>query len=398
MKRLDFLKARFAAALEGARRDPIKFGLPNWVDDAYLARARQIPVIVCGVGIWARAFIDTVRSYADIIAVVDDVLAGQTALGCRCIGTDEMIAIAEQRPEIVFINGTQSHAGYGHFATLAEELDLKMLNFLQAVRAWRLDIDVRVSDWLPAIVARAEEFTAVEPLLYDESSAEALYSILLYHLDTDREWLVTTNRAGDSSYFRTGLFALSDEEVYVDGGSYDGDSVRNFIHATRSRFKHVHAFEADPGNFALMQKWLDAQSRFSFSQRITLHQAAVGETNGTIIFNETGGEGACVPLFEGDVRLVGVKEGIAVPCVRLDDAISDRMTLLKLDIEGHELATLRGSVGHLTADRPRVATCAYHLPGDLIDLPQFFAGLDVGYRLAIRHHSNTRYDTVVYAF
>jgi hypothetical protein len=38
------------------------------------------------------------------------------------------------------------------------------------------------------------------------------------------------------------------------------------------------------------------------------------------------------------------------------------------------------------------------LPGDLIDLPRFIAGLDAGYRLAVRHHSDTRYDTVLSAF
>jgi FkbM family methyltransferase len=398
MKRLDRLKTQFAASLESARQNPMH-GLPAWADEAYLARARQTPIVICGTGHWAEAFLDATRKFAEVVAVVDDSHAGRMVLGYPCMSTDGLIDLLAKHPEIVCLNTGQSHAGYGHFACLAEELGLKMLNFLQVVRAWRLEVDIRVADWLPAIVARAEEFVATEPMLYDEASAESLYAFLLYHLDTDREPLVTGNRPGDSTYFRTGLFPLSDGEVYVDCGSFDGDSVRNFVHATRTRFQHVHAFEPDPINFARMQKWLERQDRFAFSRRITLHQAAVGDTNGTLTFNDTGGEGACVPIFGAqDERLVGVKEGITVPAVRLDDALRDRISLLKLDVEGHELAILRGAAGHLRADHPRIAACAYHLPTDLMELPRFIAGLDTGYRLALRHHSNTRYDTVLYAF
>lgn len=398
MSRLDRLKAQFAKSLESAQRNPMH-GLPAWADDADLARARQTPIVICGTGHWASAFLDAARGSVEVLAVVDDSLAGRTILGYPCLNTVGLIDLVTKRPEIVCLNTGQSHAGFGHFACLAEELGLRMLNYLQAIRALGLKTDIRAADWLPAIVARAQEFMATERILCDDGSAESLYAFLLYHLDTDREILTTGNRPGDATYFRTGLFPLSDDETYVDCGSYDGDSVRNFVHVTQTHFRRVHAFEPDPANFERMQHWLDSQSRFDFSRRITLHQAAVGDTDGTLTFNDTGGEGACVPLFGAqEERLVGVKEGITVPAVRLDAALSDSISLLKLDVEGHELSILRGALGHLQKDHPRIASCAYHLPTDLIDLPRFIAGLDAGYRLALRHHSNTRYDTVLYAF
>jgi FkbM family methyltransferase len=398
MNRLDRLKARFAASLENARKNPMH-GLPTWAVDSYLARLRETPIVICGTGHWAIAFLDALCDFAEVIAVVDDSCAGRIVHNLPCLSTEGLIDLAKKRPEIVYINTGQSHAGFGHFDCLAEELGLNMVNYLQAIRAFRLETDIRAADWLPTIVARAEEFIGTEPLLHDQFSAESLYAFLIYHLDTDREILVNGNRPGDSTYFRTGLFELTSEEVYVDCGSYDGDSVRNFVHATRTHFQRVHAFEPDPANFDRMQKWLDLSGRFNFSQRIKIHQKAVGDTNGYITFNGTGGEGSCIPLVGAqDERFVGVKEGISVPVVRLDDSLTDRISLLKLDVEGHELAILRGALGHVRADRPRIASCAYHLPTDLIDLPRFLAELDIGYRLSLRHHSNTRYDTVLYAF
>ena len=374
MSRLDRLKIRFAASLESARGNPMH-GLPAWADAAYLAQARQTPMVICGTGHWGLEIINGAREIAEVVAVVDDNYGGRVVHGLECLDTEGLIALAAKRPELVWINTGHSHAGFGHFACLAEELGLKMLNYLQAVRALRLEVDVRVADWLPTIVARGEEFVATEPLLDDEASAELLYASLIYHLDTDREALVCSNRPGDSTYFRTGLFELSDDEVYVDCGSYDGDTVRNFVHVTRTHFQRVHAFEPDPANFARMEQWLARQSGFAFSRRITLHQEAVGDRTGSLTFNSTGGEGACVPLFgPEEKRLVGVKEGISVPAVRLDEAITDRISLLKLDVEGHELEILRGALRHLQRDRPRLAICAYHLPADLIDLPRFLGG------------------------
>ena len=84
--------------------------------------------------------------------------------------------------------------------------------------------------------------------------------------------------------------------------------------------------------------------------------------------------------------------------VTLDEAITEPISLLKLDVEGHEIEILRGATQHLQQDHPRLAICAYHLPGDLVDLPRFVESLDAGYRIGLRHHSGTRYDTVLYAF
>ena len=87
-----------------------------------------------------------------------------------------------------------------------------------------------------------------------------------------------------------------------------------------------------------------------------------------------------------------------VEITSLDEAITEPISLLKLDVEGHELEILRGVRGHLHHERPNLAICAYHLPGDLVDLPRFIESLDAGYRIGLRHHSGTRYDTVLYAF
>jgi FkbM family methyltransferase len=395
MKRINRLHARLVGAVEQARENP-HFGLPSWADETLLATIRERPIICCGTGHWAQDFLRNAQGL-NVIAIVDDAFAGHEILGLPCLGTSGMLSLAASRPEAICINTGHSDAGYSHFERLGLEFGLKMLDYLQTVRAFGLKTDIRVGDWLTPIVARIDEFLAVGERLADPLSVETLYSVLLYHLETDREHLLAINRPGDATYFRSGLFALRERETYVDCGAFDGDSVQQFIRAAKGRFNAIHAFEPDPQNFPKLAGWLAGESRYSYAQRVTLHQKAVGSASGTIDLISTGDAGACVPLDRDNAAAPGVPHSV-VELVTLDEAIAEPISLLKLDVEGHEVEILRGALRHLREDRPRLAICAYHLPGDLVDLPRFVESLDTGYRLGLRHHSGTRYDTVLYAF
>ena len=388
MKRIERLKARLMASADAAHRNP-RFGLPEWANEEVVATIRNRPIICCGTGFWAQEFLRNAHPL-DVIAVVDDSHAGRQVLGLPCIDTAGLLELAAKRPDAICINTGHSDAGYSHFERLGLERSLQTLDHMQAVRAFGFTPDLRVSDWREPIVARIEEFLAIAGRLADPLSVETLYAVLLYHLEIDREHLLAINRPGECAYFRSGLFTLRERESYVDCGAFDGDSVQQFIRVAKGRFQHIEAFEPDPQNFARLTAWLASEPRYA--ARTTLHQQAVGSTTGSIQLTSTGDAGACIPLHADG------QGNCTVPLVTLDDALSGPISLLKLDVEGHELEILRGARQHLIHEAPRLALCAYHLPGDLIDLPAFIEGLDAGYRIGIRHHSATRYDTVLYAF
>src|SRR4051812_7095497 len=96
-KRVDRLKTEFARTLEQAQSEP-HFGLPAWADDAFLAQARATPLVICGTGHWAVAFLAVARGLVEIVALVDDRLAGQTVEGVPCIDTPGLIELARRRP------------------------------------------------------------------------------------------------------------------------------------------------------------------------------------------------------------------------------------------------------------------------------------------------------------
>lgn len=71
---------------------------------------------------------------------------------------------------------------------------------------------------------------------------------------------------------------------------------------------------------------------------------------------------------------------VEVPLVRLDDLPFEApLGLVKIDVEGHELAVCRGAAGRLATDRPALVIEAEerHRPGAVADLAAFLG--DLGY-------------------
>lgn len=93
-----------------------------------------------------------------------------------------------------------------------------------------------------------------------------------------------------------------------------------------------------------------------------------------------------VPILIGNVQ---------VPCVRLDDVL-DKVTLLKMDVEGHEANVLRGATKLIRKYRPRMAITCYHHALDILEIISAIDHIAPSATLRLRHYSMFFYDTILY--
>jgi FkbM family methyltransferase len=185
-------------------------------------------------------------------------------------------------------------------------------------------------------------------------------------------------------YFPLDLCPLTDREVFVDCGAYDGDSVRSFLDQTKKSFRRIYSFEPDPANFGKLEKEVSLRPE---RESIRLQRAAVGARTGTVKFSGDGNEASSVG--KGDM---------VVNCVALDEVLSGTQpTYIKMDIEGAELDALNGARKIIQRYSPVLAVCSYHVQDHLWKIPLLIQSINPNYSFFLHPHLVEGWDLVCYA-
>ena len=83
----------------------------------------------------------------------------------------------------------------------------------------------------------------------------------------------------------------------------------------------------------------------------------------------------------------------------LDDYLLERpVTFIKADVEGMEMPLLKGAVGTIRRNKPKMALCVYHYPSDLFEIPEFVRTIVPDYKFSLRQHAPIFGDFVLYCW
>jgi FkbM family methyltransferase len=182
---------------------------------------------------------------------------------------------------------------------------------------------------------------------------------------------------------------LREDEVFVDCGAFDGDTLRQYLSVTDGVFSHVVALEPDPVNFARLQEFVRSSSD---ADRISLFNAAVTADGGSLQFAASGNVAAHATR-KGEESVGGV---ISVPGVRLDD-LSHLPTFVKMDIEGSEMSAIESGKMLLRNGRTVWAVTLYHHLEDFWRIPLYFHSVAPQMSFFLRHYAEDYAETIFYA-
>lgn len=231
-------------------------------------------------------------------------------------------------------------------------------------------------------------------LLEDDKSREVLSNVFcnkIYGSETKTDY---EKFAVDGEYFANGCWALEDNEYFVDGGAYIGDTILEFVSQTKEKFGAIYSFEYEATNYETL---CENVKKFPerLQEKIETFQCGIWDKKEV---------GWCEYLGESDgTQLMGEdnKSLKAEQCLldKLDDVLKERkVTVLKMDIEGAEIQGLMGAQNIIKNQKPKLAICLYHRPEDLWQIPLLIHKIRPDYKMVIKHHSKENYtDTVLYA-
>lgn len=190
----------------------------------------------------------------------------------------------------------------------------------------------------------------------------------------------------DYYYFNNDIFEIADDEVYIDVGAFDGDTIETFINACRKnkkKYRDIVAFEPDPGCF------LKLSQNYANQENIRLSQLGLWSESTQLRFFSTSG-GA----YEQGASISNAGD-ITIDVVSLDDFLQGKkITLLKMDPPGNIIpAVLEGAKTTIQKHHPNLAIGAYHGPDSIFEIPLQVHGICPEYRIALRQNTCHLCDT-----
>ena len=251
------------------------------------------------------------------------------------------------------------------------------------------------------IEANKDKIEKVRELLADEKSKKVYDAIVektKYNIDD------YTDIADDlyEHYFSDGFFTYGENEVFIDGGAFQGeDTIRLSRVIGKDKIKRVYCFEPDQSNFDKcvrnLQKHFEDKGKGEKDAHVGEHYSVLKSG----LWNENSNVGFISYGTHASVfaELRNAASPNSVPGVRIDDVIGldEKVTLIKMDIEGAEIQALQGAEDTIRRDAPKLAICIYHMIEDLWTIPLYIHSLNPDYKLFVRHHTVKFWDSVLYA-
>lgn len=176
------------------------------------------------------------------------------------------------------------------------------------------------------------------------------------------------------------IFDPRDTEVFVDAGAYNGDSINDFLAWGGNKHYKIYAIEP-------LSDMCEEIRNKNIPNVEVINCAAWNRKE--------------MLYFSSNMRGSGVRknenEGYTVGGI-IDEIVGeDKVSFIKMDIEGAELKALEGAKETILKWYPRLAICIYHKYEDIYEIGDYILSLNPNYKLYIRHYSTCMWETVLYA-
>lgn len=222
-------------------------------------------------------------------------------------------------------------------------------------------------------------------ILDDEESKNTLYARINFLKTANWKSFYNIN-INKPQYFLDDFYKLTDKEIYVDLGAYNGDTILKFINTVGGggKYKKIIAFEADKENYKLLKTNIKKNNL----NNIDIYNLASWNKKTNISFdNDSSASSHIAENLDNKVQAEA-----------LDNLFLDiPITFIKMDIEGAEKESLFGTKKIIQKYKPKLAICVYHKWEDIYKIPRIIKSFVPEYKIYLRHHSYSLNETVCYA-
>lgn len=230
-----------------------------------------------------------------------------------------------------------------------------------------------------------EQFNWLYFTLKDYKSKKLLYGILnnwfCYDFNTVKSCLGTPYK----HYFDLDIIPHCENEVIVDLGAYTGDTILDYIDTYgENSYNKIYCYDITDEVFIYLK------NNLSKYKNIIYRKKAISDKIGNLYLEANSSSiSANRVCEEGDILL---------DSTTLDEDIKEKVSMIKMDIEGHEKKALLGSINHIKNDNPKLLISVYHNNNHLWELPKLINDINPNYDYYLRCYGNCIYPTEIVLF
>ena len=216
--------------------------------------------------------------------------------------------------------------------------------------------------------------------LKDYRSKYVLFSIISNALYFDFRNLKNCTEYAYGHYFDLDIYPQAKNEVFVDIGSYTGDTVLEFINWYGDEsYKKIYCFEITPSIIELSKNNLKKFKNIEFCN------CAVGSCEGKTFINPSNIDPSANQTGKSGEKEIEVKT--------LDNLVKEKITSIKMDIEGGEKEAIKGAKKHIKNDSPLLMIAVYHKHNDIWEIPKMIEEINSNYDFYLRYNGGCIFPT-----
>ncbi len=216
--------------------------------------------------------------------------------------------------------------------------------------------------------------------LKDYKSKKTLLAILMNYYYYDFNILNEVKNNCYKHYFDLDLVKSDKQTIFIDVGSYIGDSIEDFLDCFNDEYNKIYCYEVTDSSLAILK------DKFTLNKNIIIKNKALYDKNTTLNLN--------ISNIDNSANLVIESQG-EIAAVKLDEDIKDKVGIIKMDIEGSEQKALMGAQKHIKNDTPTLLISVYHGFEDLIKIPQMIKKINNNYDFYLRYYGGNIFPTEI---
>ena len=209
----------------------------------------------------------------------------------------------------------------------------------------------------------AENLHFVYNRLADDISRHTFENITKYKLSGKISYLLDCQVDENEPY--TSFLKLENER-FLDLGAYNGDTVLGFTENC-SKYDSILAVEPDKKTYKKLLKNTEN------IKNLTTVNACISDKCETVKFKMLGGRNSVLGDGKDQIEAVTI------------DSLNFNPTYIKMDVEGEEVAAIKGGSQTILKGKPKMLVSAYHRTDDFITIPKAVLDIRNDYKIYMRH-------------